>query len=93
MSKVAGAIVVTAALVMTSAVGSAKAEAKGRRHHYATRIDVVDWRGSAPVSPCAVEIYPYAPSLCLPRGYIVFDDKAYFAPRYGYRAQRYYDGW
>lgn len=78
--------------VMTAASANS-AGAKAHRHHPVAKIAVVGWPAPAHANICAREIYPYAPSICLPGGYILFDEKAYFAPRYGHRAYRYFDGW
>lgn len=87
--------VVAVLLCGSAALQTAEARdgVKDRRVPHVTRINVVDWRAAPIVSPCATEIYPYAPSACLPGGFIEFDGKAYFAPRYGRRAHRYADGW
>lgn len=91
MTKVASVTISAVLLAGLAAAGAA--EAKERRPAHPTRVHVVDWRTPLPVPPCAPEVYPFAPSACLRGGYIAFDGKTYFAPRYGYRAQRYFDGW
>lgn len=88
------ASVTVSVVVLASAALMQPVEAREKaRQRPATRIDIVDWRAPRAAPTCAIEIYPYAPSTCLAGGFIEFDGKAYFAPTYGYRAQRYVDGW